>query len=231
MKKKMMALVLCVALVAVAAVGATMAYFTDTKDVTNTFTVGNVDITLTETAVDENGNAITGDGAGRFEYGNEYKLFPGSTYTKDPQVTVEAGSEDAYVRMLVEVKNLDKLKAAFPKERYPEYYAADDVFLLQNLVQGWDNAVWTTTGVCTEKTENIAGKDVKYGTYEFRYKEVVKAPKELEVLFTSFTIPEKATAADIAHLENVEIKVIANAIQAENLGSADTAWTAFGAQA
>ena len=44
MKKKITALCLCVALLAVAVVGASLAYFTDTKSATNTFTVGNVKI-------------------------------------------------------------------------------------------------------------------------------------------------------------------------------------------
>ena len=41
MKKKLTAIFLCIALVAIAIVGASMAYFTDTKEATNTFTVGN----------------------------------------------------------------------------------------------------------------------------------------------------------------------------------------------
>lgn len=48
MKKKITALCLCVALLAVAVVGASLAYFTDTKSATNTFTVGNVKIELLE---------------------------------------------------------------------------------------------------------------------------------------------------------------------------------------
>ena len=48
MKKKITAICLCVALLAIAIVGATLAYFTDTKSATNTFTVGNVKIDLIE---------------------------------------------------------------------------------------------------------------------------------------------------------------------------------------
>ena len=46
MKKKLTAIFLCVALAAIAIVGASLAYFTDTKSATNTFTVGNVKIDL-----------------------------------------------------------------------------------------------------------------------------------------------------------------------------------------
>ena len=48
MKKKIVALCLCVALAVVAIGGATLAYFTDTAAKTNTFTVGNVKIVLLE---------------------------------------------------------------------------------------------------------------------------------------------------------------------------------------
>ena len=49
MKKKLTAIFLCVALVAIAIVGASLAYFTDKDEATNTFTMGNVKIDLQET--------------------------------------------------------------------------------------------------------------------------------------------------------------------------------------
>ena len=61
MKKKVTALCLCVALLAVAVVGASLAYFTDTKSATNTFTVGNVKIDLIESKYHREGNDNSGD--------------------------------------------------------------------------------------------------------------------------------------------------------------------------
>lgn len=61
MKKKLIAICLCVALAAVAVVGASLAYFTDTKAVTNTFTVGNVKIKLIESRYHREGNGNSGD--------------------------------------------------------------------------------------------------------------------------------------------------------------------------
>ena len=60
MKKKIVsiALVLCLALVAIA--GASLAYFTDTDDATNVFTSGKVDITLNEVFDEENAQLIPG---------------------------------------------------------------------------------------------------------------------------------------------------------------------------
>ena len=57
-----------------------MAWLTDkTEDVTNTFTVGDINIGLTETT------------------GAEYPFVPGDTLAKDPKVTVTAGSEDCWL--------------------------------------------------------------------------------------------------------------------------------------
>ena len=61
MKKKITAIFLCVALVAIAIVGASLAYFTDTDEATNTFTVGNVKIDLIESKFHREGNDNSGD--------------------------------------------------------------------------------------------------------------------------------------------------------------------------
>ncbi len=61
MKKKLTVIFLCVALVAIAIVGASLAYFTDTKSATNTFTLGNVKIELIESRFHREGNDNSGD--------------------------------------------------------------------------------------------------------------------------------------------------------------------------
>ena len=61
MKKKLLVLSLCVALAAIAIAGASLAYFTDTKSATNTFTVGNVKIDLIESRFHRTGSDNSGD--------------------------------------------------------------------------------------------------------------------------------------------------------------------------
>ena len=61
MRKKLLVLSLCVALAAIAIAGASLAYFTDTKSATNTFTVGNVKIDLIESKFHRTGNDNSGD--------------------------------------------------------------------------------------------------------------------------------------------------------------------------
>lgn len=90
MKKKILVACLCVALAVLTIAGTTLAYLTSkTEAVTNTFTVGNIDITLAETTT-------------------TYKMVPGTTIAKDPKVTVEAGSEACWLFVKVEEStNLD----------------------------------------------------------------------------------------------------------------------------
>lgn len=105
MKKKLTAIFLCVALVAIAIVGASLAYFTDTDQATNTFAVGNVKIELIEQQRGENGLVpfeqnkklypIVGSAQGdKDEYG-----MPIAKNYVDKMVTIKnTGSEKAYIR-------------------------------------------------------------------------------------------------------------------------------------
>lgn len=97
MKKRMTAIALVICLLAIGIVGATMSYFTDKETSTNTFTMGKVDITLTETSTADEANGILA-GVQNNDGGYEYtKVLPGLVYSKEPTVTVEDGSVDAWV--------------------------------------------------------------------------------------------------------------------------------------
>lgn len=96
--KKTLTVVIALVLVVVMSVAGTVAYLTSTKTVTNTFTVGKVEITLDETDVDVYGSK---DGETRVA-ANSYKLIPGHTYTKDPIVHVGADSENCWLFVKVE---------------------------------------------------------------------------------------------------------------------------------
>lgn len=89
MKKKITVLVLCVAMLAIAVVGGTMAYFTDNDAKTNTFTVGNVSIILNEPQWDAVGAA------------EAFDVYPGEPLAKDPTVTND-GANPCFVRIRVE---------------------------------------------------------------------------------------------------------------------------------
>lgn len=96
MKKKLIIMITALALICSVAVIGTIAYLVDkTQAVENTFTAGNVDITLTESDADNDNDANA----------NEYKMIPGNTIEKDPEVTVESGSEACWLFIKVEKTN------------------------------------------------------------------------------------------------------------------------------
>ena len=101
MKKKLTAVALVVCMLAIMLVGASLAYFTDQTEVKqNTFTVGNVEITLTEPAWDKD----TGTGEK-----DAPEVYPGEALAKDPTVT-NVGANPCFVR--VKVTGLDCLDNA-----------------------------------------------------------------------------------------------------------------------
>ncbi len=97
-KKKVLMLVLCGVLLVGASILGTMAYLTSQDQVNNTFTVGDVAITLDESKVNANGEK---EGQTRVKQ-NTYHLMPGHSYTKDPIVHVTAGSDESFVFVKLE---------------------------------------------------------------------------------------------------------------------------------
>lgn len=93
MKKKITAAALVLALLTLTVIGGTMAYFTDTKDVTNTFTMGNVKIELSETEWDKTA---------------DHTLMPGKVYAKNPTIE-NTGTEDAYLFLDVNLNKFNSL--------------------------------------------------------------------------------------------------------------------------
>ena len=86
MKKKGLAMVLALVLLAVCAVSGTLAWLTAKSDtVVNTFTTSDIEVKLEETK----GTTVTG--------GKEFKMIPGYDLEKDPKATVLAGSEECYL--------------------------------------------------------------------------------------------------------------------------------------
>lgn len=92
---RLFVLMLALVLVLGCAVGGTVAWLVAKTDpVVNTFTYGDINITLTETT------------------GEDYKIIPGVDIGKDPKVTVKAGSEACWLFVKVEEKDWPAFKEA-----------------------------------------------------------------------------------------------------------------------
>lgn len=251
-KTKALLMSLCAVLLVAASVLGTMAYLTDSKDVKNTFTVGNVAIKLDEAKVDENGTQVVdkdGNPVARVTE-NEYKLLPGHTYTKDPTVTVLKPSVESYVRMKVTFNNADKIIALCTDPEFEgEVTGVENAFPLIRMVNfvkanaaKWDGIIpdnmVDTEDMLANSKYFVKGTDNTL-TYYFYYNGTVAAPTAdvvLETLFDSITVPEWVTGDQLAKLKDFQINVVAEAIQADGFvdangdPSADAAWTAFAAQ-
>ena len=102
------------ALVAVLAIGGTIAWLTaGTDPVTNTFTTSDIEIDLEETTVD-------------------YKMVPGTVITKDPKLTVEADSEACWLFVKVEKSaNFDTFMTYAMDDRWNELSGVTGVYYQQ----------------------------------------------------------------------------------------------------
>ena len=138
---------------------------------------------------------------------------PGHKYTKDPTVTVKAGSEESYVRQIVTV--------SFNKELNDAQLATN----LDSIFQGYNASEWVRNA---KDVKNENGKTVI--TYEYRYKETVTATDgdtKLPALFTGIKIPENWTNEILEGFGEFEINIVAHAIQADGFANADAAWAKF----
>ena len=115
--KRIVALVLTVALAFGVAAGGTFAWLVaESETVSNTFALGDINITLEETKVNQDGVPVDekgdpavdtdGDGiidnAAKTTTGNTYPLVPGQNITKDPVITVKANSEKCWLFVKLE---------------------------------------------------------------------------------------------------------------------------------
>lgn len=112
--------------------GGTLAWLADsTGPVTNTFTVGDIDITLVETTED-------------------YKIVPGVNIAKDPKVTVEGGSEACWLFVKVDEANWPEFKEDDGTTRKVKYAIATDWTKLTG-VEGVDNVYYRKVDAETAK--------------------------------------------------------------------------------
>lgn len=214
-KKRFVAILLCMTLVALAAIGATFAYLTDTKTVNNTFTMGNVAIKLDETNVnDPTGDRVTS---------NAYSVYPGAVVTKDP-IVHNTGKNAAYIRATVNVSNWMNLCAAY----YPDFkytFGQEGYKAALNLLVGELGEGWSVVGVTAGDTFTIGQFDAKF---ILKYDGKLAAGADTTAMFQTVTIP---AGIDNANTESFSgVKVVAQAIQADGFDTWEAAFAAYDAK-
>ena len=175
---------------AVFAIGGSLAYFTDTDAKTNTFTVGNVKIELTETEWDKSTSHIAD---------------PGVAVAKNPVVT-NKGANEAWVRVNVTISDAAAFKRAMEAHQITD---------LATIFAGHSESVWKLAGTKAD----TAADTITY-SYYYKNKLAPKASTEalftsvtIPASFTSaemaalgndFTINVTADAIQTSGLDTVE---------------------------
>lgn len=248
-KKSILMAAIAVMLVAVLVVGGTLAYFTDTKSATNTFTVGNVKINLIEQERGENGlqdftqkkalYPIVGSAQGEQD---EYNMPVAKNYV-DKMVTIKnTGSEAAYIRAYFAIPSaLD--------DGYETFNAGKNVlhFNFGNTQAGasTDGVQWIWMhGNKWNYFETTMADGIKYNVYYADYYQAVDGGATTEQLLKgvyldksfdmkadgAYAFGEKLTLDEGWDWNNVSCPVFAVAVQAAGFDSASAAMdAAFGA--
>ena len=191
--KKVLAMLLAVLMIVTATVAGTVAWLqVETTDVVNTFTTSDINITLAETT------------------GNEYKMVPGNTISKNPKVTVKAGSEDCW--LFVEVTEA----CTFDGKEFDEY-------LTYAIAGGW------TQGDGTSIPANVWYREVTNVTADVPFSVLENDQVSVKTSVTKEMMNVFDTDKDGALNEN-EKKALptltfkAYAVQKANVADVDDAW-------
>ena len=209
-KKKILSLCLVIALAAVAVLGGTLAYFTDTAENTNTFTMGNVAITLDEAPVERVEDEWVADEEAPRVEANEYaNIYPGVVLPKDPTVH-NIGSYGAYVRVKI-TADLEALTGMQAEEDLTNILDIDT-----------DNWIFV---------EKVVDEEAGTVTFIYNYNSELEAGDDTSAVFTEVSIPAALTNEDIEEygLDKFEIKIVAEAIQADSFADVTEAFAEYDA--
>lgn len=250
MKKKITTIFLCAALFAIVAVGASLAYFTDTDSANNTFTTANVKIDLIEKQRNDAGTALE-------DFENDKVLMPIVGSAQGEKDVFGMATAENYVDKIVTVKNL-------AVDAYVRvYYAIPSVLdtigdASQNIIHVNDGNKFVAAGNKTDVNAINAdytaymGKEtylatasiesVSYNVYYRDYNKVLSKNEETGAAFivglymdkdvdfngTNYTIDGQTISFDFS--KGVTIHVYAVGVQAAGFDSCAAAVTgAFGA--
>ena len=255
MRKKLLVLSLCVALAAIAIAGASLAYFTDTKSATNTFTVGNVKIDLLESSLHRENAGIANDKTSDSELwsdvdkegtGNTSKYKAGDTFYTDAQIEANAAEYTCENVQLIPGRSYHKMP-------YVKNVGNNDAYIRIRVMIPHDldtavlnSSMYTSSAMDKEftmaidQTGTVARDDYKYNVYTFTRVDPL-APGEMTYwnVWGTIHMDTTVTSAQSEALfgENgpyrggvFPVLVEADAIQAEGFANATAAFAAFDAQ-
>ena len=215
-KKKLIAIGICFVILVASILSNTIAYFTDDEEVSNTFTSGNVEITLDEAkvTVDTTTKRITAvDHNIRSEEDQDFgTLYPSQSFIKDPTIT-NVSTEAAYIAAKVIVSD----GAGDLRQIIASTGTGIDI---EKILSGGLLTAYDVTENKTEVASKLATDDyviyqeVKNGDYVFYFfvKDAVAKGDTVE-LFETFSVPNKWDNEQMDHLKALKIDVKAYGVQ------------------
>lgn len=254
-KKRFVAILLCVTLVALAAIGATFAYLTSTDSVKNTFTVGNVQIDLIESKLHRenagvaNGATSTSElwsdveklGSGNT---NEYKA--GDTYYTDDQIKADAAEYECDDVVLNPGESYHKMPYVINTGKNDAYIRIRVMIPAVLDTAYLNSSMYTTTaiknGEFTMAYDNsgTAERDgVKYNVYTFTRTKALASGEmtywnvwgtiHMDPTVTNEMLNEMFGEGKTFADGTFPVLVEADGIQADGFADAAAAWAAFDA--
>ena len=176
--------------------------------------MGNVKIELDETDIkNPEGDRVTS---------NAYDVYPGAVVTKDP-IVHNTGKNGAYIRATVNVSNWMNLVGAYYPDFKPTFPNADYKAAL-NLLVGELGEGWSVVDVVAGDVFTIGQFDAKF---ILKYDGVLATGADTTAMFQTVTIPAGIDNANADSFD--EVKVVAQAIQADGFDTWEDAFAAFDA--
>ena len=233
-KLRLLASVACFLFALILFTGVSFAYFSDSQQIANTLTAGNVTIELSEAAVKNDGGHLVEDpdkdrimGGSDIVMNNYGKVYPGMTIYKDPTIK-NTGDDAAWVAAKITIT--DGSGSLYNLIGYDHYAGIDMKELLFGGLVGESAHSGTWNGIpnvrYTDEWAIIQKADMDTDTYEFYVLILNPLPKDESVtLFTHFQMPPEWTSDDVKNMSQLTIHVQAYAVQLFDMTSCYQAMT------
>ena len=254
-KKRFVAILLCVTLVALAAIGATFAYLTSTDSVTNTFTVGNVKIDLIESSLHRENAGVANGATSTSELwsdvemlgtGNTSKYKAGDTFYTDAQIEANAAE--------YKCENVKLLPGeSYHKMPYVKNTGSEDAYIRIRVMIPADldtailnSSMYTSTAMnnkeftmAYDNSGAVERNGVKYNVYTFtRIDPLAAGAMTYWNVWGTIHMDSDTTGEELAEFFGegkpyangvFPVLVEADGIQSDGFADATAAWAAFDA--
>ena len=254
-KKRFVAILLCVTLVALAAIGATFAYLTSTDSVTNTFTVGNVKIKLIESSLHRENAGVANGATSDSELwsnvnkegtGNTSKYKAGDTFYTDAQIEANAAE--------YKCENVKLLPGeSYHKMPYVKNIGTENAYIRIRVMIPADldtailnSSMYTSTALnnkeftmAYDNSGKVEREGVKYNVYTFtRIDPLAAGEMTYWNVWGTIHMDSDTTGEELAEFFGegkayangvFPVLVEADGIQADGFADATAAWAAFDA--